>query len=193
MLCKQSFFQHLQETSESDLIVSMTKHPQDTEVHSFFADPSNHINYREKSNVTPDSPVRSMNPSKFRKTQGNVGIGKTLSEHPEINRQLYFPNQDDSSHESQDDQDHSSSPSELNNTTTRKKLTQVNLSHVVKCLSSTMSTLSSCCFPINFPDSCCYNRSQEPNQSTNWDFSPSRIHHFEIQIVPDESTGNVSQ
>ena len=202
MLFKQSFFQQLRESSKSDLIVSVTKPPGETEVHSFFAHPTDHINYYEKGNVSPDSPIRKMKSTKSRNKQENVGIGKTLSEHPEINRQIHLCNEDDSdddndndsSDSSEDDSDSSSdndssveiiektnsSPSKRNSSKRRKKLTQVNLSHSVKHFSNKMSTLSCCCNPINFPDSYCYNRSEESNHSSDRDFSSSIIPAVEI-------------
>lgn len=189
MLFKQSFFQQLRESSKSDLIVSVTKPPGETEVHSFFADPTDHINYYEKGNVSPDSPIRKMKSTKSRNKQENVGIGKTLSEHPEINRQIHLCNEDDSDDDNDNDSSDSSveiidktnsSPSKRNSSKRRKKLTQVNLSHSVKHFSNKMSTLSCCCNPINFPDSYCYIRSEEPNYSSDWDFSSSIIHAVEV-------------
>jgi hypothetical protein len=132
----------------------VTKPPGETEVHSFFADPTDHINYYEKGNVSLDSPIRKTKSTKSRHTQGNVGIGKTLSEHPEINRQIHLCNEDnsnddDDSSDSSEDQSYSSSdddssveviektnrsPLKPNSSTTRKKLTQVNLCHGVKRL-----------------------------------------------------------
>lgn len=61
---KQSFFQHLQEHSRSDLIVSMTKDPADTEVNAIISDKNRHINYHEITNVPSESKSKVESPSR---------------------------------------------------------------------------------------------------------------------------------